>query len=268
MSFPPLTTHPGSQSDAGGDLYSEQQRIGAVVYLASNRPLRLADYFAEFRDNWPSLSLEKTGSEPHRVAFRVGRSNFSLELHHAPVPHAITEPVADSTLRWPTAATALSHHVAHFELSATPFGPGILALTCDLTRAIASLLPVTDSLAVCWLNGPALNPARTFISTAREMFSTGLYPIALWTAVRWDAANHALVTHGMSQFGAPELVLVKQPDAAPLMVDYLYQVALSLLNTRHPIAEADIVDSPHGRLKVKPGRSANGKTTLLLEPAG
>jgi len=263
-----MTTQFGSQLAARADLYSEHKKVGAVIYLSSNRPLRLANFFAEFRENWPSLSLEKRGSEPHRAFFRVDQSDFALELHHSPVPDAITEPVADSTLQWPAAAKALSHHAAHFELSATPPSHDVLTLNCDLTRAIASLVPVTDSLAVCWLNGPALNPARTFISTAREMFSTGLYPIALWTAVRWDAPNRSLVTHGMHQFGQPELALTKQPDAAPLMVEYLYQVALSLLNPRHRIGVGETVDSPHGRMKVKPGKMAeNGKRLLILEPA-
>ena len=248
------------------ELRAEPKKITAVIYLSSNRPLRLADFFGEFHDNWPSISLEKTGKEPHRAFFRAGRTDFSLELHHSPVPHAITEPVADSTLHWPAAANALSHHVAHLELSASPAGQGVLTPTCDLTRAVASLLPVTDSLAVCWLKGPALSQAKMFASTAREMFSTGLYPLPLWSAIRFDPSAHLLVTHGMNQFDVPELVLTDQPDAAPLMVDYLFQVALSLLNSRHPIAEGETLESPHGRLKVKSGKSReNGKRTLILE---
>jgi hypothetical protein len=246
---------------------SEPRKISAVIYLSSNRPLRISDFFVEFHENWPSLSLEKTGREPHRAFFRTGRTSFSLELHHEPVPSAITEPVGNSTLHWPTAAAALSHHVAYIELVASP-AQSVLTPACDLTRTAASLLPVTDSLAVCWLNGPALNQAKTFVSTAREMFSTGLYPLTLWTAVRWDTNAHALVTHGLDQFGVPELLLANQPDAAPLMVDYLFQVALSLLNSHHSISEGETVDGPHGRLTIKRGRSSQtGKGILILEPS-
>jgi len=248
--------------------YAEPKKLSAVVYLSSNRPLHLPDFFAEFHDNWPSVSLEKTGREPHGVMFRAGRSHFALQLYHQPVPQAITEPVVNSTLHWPTAGAALSPHVAYIELSGSVSAQGALSLACDLTRAIASLLAVTDSLAVCWLNGPALNPARTFISTAREMFSTGLYPLALWAAVRSDAKARSLATHGMEQFDAPELLLTQQPDAAPLMVDYLFEVALSLLGSRPKIVEGETVDSPHGRLKVRPGRSGqSGKKILILEPS-
>jgi hypothetical protein len=246
----------------------EPTKAGAVIYLASNRPLHLPDLYAEFHENWPSQSLEKTGREPHRAFLRAGRTDFSLEFHHSSVPQAITEPVANSTLHWPTAPTVIGRHVAHLKLLGSPMSQGILTLTCDLTRAIASLLAVTDSLAVCWLNGPALNQSKTFISTAREMFATGLYPLPLWAAVRWDEKSHTLATHGMGQFGAPEIILREQPDAAPLMVDFLFQTALSLLISRHPVREGEILDGPHGRIKVSPGRiDGKGTRVLVLEPA-
>ena len=246
---------------------SEPKKLEAIIYLCSNRPLHLPDFLAEFQNNWPLHMLEKTGTEPHRAFFRAGRSDFTLELHHTPVPHTNTDPVANSTLHWPAAAAALASHVAYIELTGSAPFQGVLTLACDLTRAIASLLPVTDSPAVCWLNGPALNRAKTFISTAREMFSTGLYPLSLWVAIRWDADSHFLSTHGMAQFNTPELLLAEQPDPAPLMVDYLFQLGLSLLTSPHPIAEGGTIDGPHGRLKITQGKpSQGGKNVLVLQP--
>src|SRR5271169_4185301 len=94
----------------------EAKKVGAVIYLSSNRPLHLPEFFAEFHQSWPNLSLEKTGKEPHRALFRVGKSDFALELHHTPVPQSVTEPVADSTLHWPMAGAALAHHRAHLSV--------------------------------------------------------------------------------------------------------------------------------------------------------
>jgi hypothetical protein len=251
------------------DSQSERIRAGAVIYLASNRPLRLPDFFSAFRNDWPAHSLEKTAKEPRRAFFRADRSDFSLELHHSQVPQAITEPVANSTLHWPAAEGALARHVAYLELAGSPANQSFLTLACDMTRAIASLLAITDSFAVCWLNGPALNQAKTFLASAREMFATGLYPLTLWTAVRWEADSQSLVTHGMAQFGAPELVLRQQPDAAPLMVDYVLQMALSLLISRHPIAGGETLAGPHGRIEVKTGTTgASARRMLILEPVG
>ncbi len=243
----------------------ETKKVGAVIYLSSNRPLHLPDFFAEFRRSWPHLSLEKTGKEPHRALFRVGHSDFALELHHTLVPQQVTELVVNSTPHWPMASAALAHHQAHLSVVETAENRDVLTLACDLTKAIAALLPVTDSLAVCWLNGPALNSSETFVQGARESFATGLYPIALWVGFQWDAQAGAIQTRGMAQFGAPEICLSQQKEAAPLMLRYVFHVAQSVLASHHQIAGGDVIDSPHGRLGVKQ-IGVPGKMVLILRP--
>lgn len=244
----------------------QAKKVGAVIYLSTNRPLHLPDFLAEFRQSWPNLLLQKTGKEPHRALFRVGQSDFALELHHTPVPQEVTDPVVHTTLHWPMAGATLARHQAHLSVAASAENGGVLTLACDLTKAIAALLPVTDSLAVCWLRGPALNSSESFVDSAREMFGTGLYPVALWMAVRWDAQAGALQTQGMAQFGVPEICLARQPDAAPLMVDYLFHVEQSVLTSHQQIADGETMDGPHGELKIKKS-SAQGKRILILEPA-
>jgi hypothetical protein len=245
----------------------EAKEVGAVIYLSTNRPLHLPDFLAEFHRSWPHLSLQKMGKEPHRALFRVGQSDFALELHHAPVPQQVTDPVVHSTLHWPMAGAALAHHQAHLSLTESSPNRDVLALACDFTKAIAALLPVTDSLAVCWLNGPALNSSETFVHGARESFATGLYPLALWVGVHWDAPADAFQTRGMAQFGAPEICLAQARDASPLMLHYVFQVAQSVLTSHHQIADGEIMDSPHGKLRAK-RIGAPGKRVLLLEPPG
>jgi hypothetical protein len=247
----------------------EAKKVGAVIYLATNRPLHLPEFFAEFHRSWPSLLLQKTGKEPHCALFHVGKSNFALELHHTPVPPDVSDPVIHSTLHWPVADEALAHHQAYLSVVESGENSGVLGvldLACDLTKAIAALLPVTDSLAVCWLNGPALNASKSFVAIAREAFATGLFPLALWIGVGWDAQAGALHTRGMAQFTAPEIYLAQQPEPAPRMVEYLFHVGQSLLTSHHSIADGETIDSPHGMLKIEKN-GASGKSILTLRPA-
>jgi hypothetical protein len=246
---------------------SEPQPLGAVIYLSTNRPLRLADFMAEFRKTWPLGLLEKTGKGLHAASFRSGKSDFTIEMHHEPVPQSVTDRVARHTLHWPLAEQALANHPAHLAVNSVTTSHCWLTLACDLTRAIAALVPVTDSLAVCWLNGPALNPAKTFVATVREMFETGLYPINLWVAARFDPAAGTLSTQGLTQFAAPEISLTHQPDTAPLMVDYLFQVAHYVLTSHHKIKDGEKMASPNGILKIRAESSPKGRKTLILDPA-
>jgi hypothetical protein len=98
------------------------------------------------------------------------------------------------------------------------------------------------------------------------MFDTGLYPLALWVAVRWDGQAGSLHTKGMAQFGAPEICLPKQPNADALMVDYLFHVAQSVLTLHHSIPDGRTMDSPQGKLKIQKS-GAPGRRILILEPA-
>lgn len=243
----------------------EEKKIEAAVYLASNRPLHLPQFVAEFHRTWPQVVLQKTGKEPHGALFRAGKSNFALEIHHQPVPREVTEPVVDCTLHWPMAASALARHQAHLSVTGSTEDGDVLSLARDLTKAIAALIPVTDSLAVCWLNGPSLNPAQSFAETAREMYATGLHPVKLWVGIRWDQAG-VLQTIGMAQFGAPEICFAKQPDPAPLIIDYMWHVAQSVLSSNCSIANGHTLDGPHGRLKIKKSEAA-GKRILIFEPS-
>ena len=245
----------------------ETPKIGAVIYLSTNRPLRLPDFLAEFHKNWPQGLLEKTGKEPHRAFFRSGKSSFALEMHHSLVPRAITDSVVHSTLDWPNAEQALSRHPAYMSVAGSVENRAYLTLACDLTRAVAALLPVTDALGVCWLNGPALNPAKRFAATAREMLDTGLYPLTLWVAAQFDPEADALHTKGMAQFEAPEIYLAEQPDPAPLMVDYLFQVAQYVLTSHRQIKDGEKMDSPHGTMRIKSAITGDrGRRVLILEP--
>jgi hypothetical protein len=249
------------------DAQTDSPKIGAVIYLASNRPLHLPDFLAEFHKNWPLGLLEKTGKELHRAFFRAGQSNFALELHHEPVPQAITDSVVRSTLHWPTAGAALALHPAYLSAAGSVENRDFLTLASDLTKAIAALVSVTDALAVCWLNGPALNPAKKFAATAREMFDTGLYPLPLWVAAHFDSEADALNTKGMEQFGVPEIYLAQQPDPAPLMVDYLFQVAQYVLTSHHQIKDGEKMDSPHGTMRIQSATSGDHRRrVLILEP--
>ena len=98
------------------------------------------------------------------------------------------------------------------------------------------------------------------------MCGTGLYPLALWVAVRWDAEAGALHTKGMAQFGAPEIYLSRQPNADALMVNYLFHVAQSVLTLHHSIPDGKTMDSPQGKLKIEKS-GAPGRRILILAPA-
>src|SRR5260370_2407178 len=154
------------------------KKVGAVIYLSTNRPLHLPDFLAEFHQSWPHLLPQKTGKAPPAPcsvsASPTSHSNFITR----PSRKRLLGPSVHATLHWPEADAVLAGHQAHLLVAESAENRGVLSLACDLTKAIAALLSVTDSLAACWLNGPALNSSKSFVETAREMFGPGLYSLS------------------------------------------------------------------------------------------
>jgi hypothetical protein len=92
---------------------NEARKVGAVIYLSTNRPLHLPDFLAEFHQCWPHLLPQKTGKEPPEPcsvsASPTSHSNFITR----PSRKRFLGPFVHATLRWPEADAALAGHPAH-----------------------------------------------------------------------------------------------------------------------------------------------------------
>lgn len=83
-------------------------------------------------------------------------------------------------------------------------------LASDLTKAVAALLAITDSLCVCWLNAPVLALRHDFLRIASELLRVDQPPFLLWVGMNGKPDGGLAYTRGMAQFGAPELFIGKQ----------------------------------------------------------
>jgi hypothetical protein len=64
----------------------------------------------------------------------------------------------------------------------------------------------------------------------------------------------------------PRFACPNSPNADPLMVDYLFHVAQSVLTLHHSIPDGKTMDSPQGKLKIEQS-GVPGRRTLILERA-
>jgi hypothetical protein len=90
---------------------------------------------------------------------------------------------------------------------------------------------------------------------------------ALFRVGKSDFALELHHTKGMAQFGAPEICLSKQPNADPLMVDYRFHVAQSVLTLHHSIPDSRTYGQPQGKLKMEQSGVPGGELRSLNPPA-
>jgi Domain of unknown function (DUF4261) len=244
------------------------KKLGAAIYLKTRRPLLLADFVSDFRKRWPVDPLVGEGQQGNCASFAVGHVRCAIELRYAPIPRGVTDAALPGSIRhWPQAEEELASHQAQLKI-ATVLERGMdLGPACALTKILVALLSVTDSIGVCWLNGPVLHSARTFIAIATEMFGVGVPPLILWVGVHWKPKEHIVHTTGMLQFEAPEILLAQQKRPSPELVEYLFEVANYVLTSGKELLDGETMDGPGGVLRIESVRGSDpSRRALVLVP--
>lgn len=243
------------------------RKLGAAVYLESLASLPVEKFVSDFRRRWPDTLFEPNGEEATVTRFKIGLSHIAIEAGRTCVPDSVTNSILEATLQWPTAKQDISTHKDHFAVAATTDDGDTVFLASDLTRAITTLLEITNSLCVCWLNGPVLTSRKDFVWIASKLLRVGQPPFLLWVGVNWRPDGCLVHTKGMAQFGAPDIFLGQQSKLSEEAVSYLHQLVRHVLTPGNTLIEGQTIDGPNCIFRVKSleGR-ANNKTGLLLWP--
>jgi len=201
--------------------------------------------------------------------FTIGDFQFVIELRDEPLPQGVTDALLPGTMRhWPTAEAELAPHLAHLKLATTIQSGKTLNAASALTKMVVSLLCVTDSIGVCWLNGPVLHPAGSFVAIASEMFGAGVPPLILWVGVHWNPEERFIHTKGMVQFDAPEIFIKLQSEPSTEWIEYIFEVAYYAMSSAKEIHDGETMDGPKGVLRIDSIRGGDHpeRTGLVLVP--
>jgi hypothetical protein len=242
------------------------RKLGAAIYLKSYMPLAGANFISDFRNRWPETKCENEGQGADCSRLGIGQSQIAIEVRGRRLPDSVTNAVMDNTLHWPTAKQDISTHEAHIAVAGSIDGGDTFLLASDLTKTVVSLLAVTNSLCVCWLNGPVLSLRDDFMEIATELLEIGQPPFTLWVGSQWEPKGGLVHTKGMAQFGAPEIFLAQQSRLSEENVAYLHHLIKYVLSG-NTLAEGETVDGPNCIYTIKclQGRDSE-KTGLFLVP--
>jgi hypothetical protein len=244
------------------------RKLGAAIYLKTFAPIPVKEFVSGFQRNWPETLCEAEDEEPPVTHLKIGLSHVAIELRRTIVPDSLTDSVLETTLHWPNAKRDISRHTAHIAVTASIDDGDAVVLASDLTKAVATLLAITDSLCVCWLNGRVLTLRDDFVSIANELLRIDQPPFLLWVGVNWNPDRCLLHTKGMAQFAAPELFLGKQSTVSHDVITYLHHLVRDVLSARGKLVAGQTIDGPIGVVRVEVlGGGTPNKTGLLLLPA-
>lgn len=245
------------------------RKLGAVLYLKSFAPIPIERFVSCFRREGPGTPYEVEGEEPTVTRLKIGLSHIAIDLRRTLVPDSLTKSVLETTLYWPTAKHDTSTHLAHVAVAASMDDGQTFILASDLTKAVAALLAITDSLCVCWLNGPVLALRHDFLRIASELLRLDQPPFLLWVGMNGKPDGGLVYTRGMAQFAAPELFIGKQSTVSKEVISYLHYLVRDVLSARNKLAAGQTTEGPNCIFRVElQGGGTSDKMGLLLMPIG
>jgi hypothetical protein len=189
-----------------------------------------------------------------------------IELHPNRVPQSLIDYVVSGTRHWPDARSELAVDHAHLTVAIPLHGGVGLELARSLTRLLISILSLSDSMGVCWLNAPVLNSAKDFIDIGAEMLGVDLLPLPLWVGACWRPDERVIVSSGMTQFGLPEIQMEHDGKLSVGTIEYFYELANYVILNHDHILDGETIDGPQGTLGMHFGPGiVQGKRFLILQ---
>jgi len=244
------------------------RKLGAVIYLEQGiSPLSVEDFLLDFYRRWPQTKCEKVEEADGCTYLKIGTCDVVVQLRRVSVPDSVTNSILDTTLHWPGAKEDLARHEAHIAVAASIQTGDTVFLASVLTRTVVSLLTVTNSLYICWLNGPALSLKDDFVDIASELLELGQPPFLLWVGIGWKPEGGLIYTKGMAQFGVHEIFLAKQARLSDEIVTYLHDLVREVLASERTLAVGETLEGPDCFFKIDKlqGLDSN-KSALFLVP--
>ena len=242
-------------------------KLATAIYLKSPTNISTPALLSDFGRRWPAQTIDVPGEQQGATRLSVNGFRFTIESRNAAIPEGVTEEALPAR-HWPEAQDEIRTSLAHLFVYSMARREETLNVASALTKLVASLLSVSPSVGVLWLNGPVLNSASSFVGIATQMADLQSLPLILWIAAHWNAKEHLIYTKGMSQFGAPEILIAQQKELSSSVVAYVFDLADYLIASGKVLLDGETVDGPDGgALMVKNMRAKdNGRRGVFLVP--
>ena len=165
------------------------------------------------------------------VSFLYRKGVCVLKLIESPISWSSIENACGGSSRWPEALEKMKAHRSHIIVTWFDRKSTLVEKYLSLTRIMAALASVCDSLGVYWGAGALVHQADLFITECKNI-RPDYVPLPLWVDFRVeesDAGGFLMKTTGMEALGQREILVRKPAKTA----SEAYNIAFNL--ARHSL---------------------------------
>jgi hypothetical protein len=199
---------------------------------------------AWLREQFPNApELRPAGSTENLQTLTIGEQTAAITLAPRPIPPSQLEGPAATAWYWPEATDELKGHPAHLLITLIDEGGQAVKKAEALTQLTAAATANAPAVGVFWGPGRLVHSPQAFIDQAVQM-GEGNLPLFLWIDFRVESIGdgaHRLYTTGLEALGRPELEAPHFQGQPQELLDFAYNTAHYLLDTRKTLNDGDTI---------------------------
>lgn len=201
------------------------------------------------------------------IIINAGGETFAIAHMPYPIPKDGLQAVAQLAYNWPSVLDKISTHTGHLLVTMLQSSTAQVDRFKDFTNVMCGILESTDTVGVYMGEQSLLIPAYDYVDEASYMNDED-FPLNLWIYFglqTTDAGNNGY-THGLKEFGKPELEIVNSQKSLDDIRGLLFNIAHYVLLNDINFKDGETVGLSEGEkilIEYSDGIFTEGKTYKL-----
>lgn len=246
---------------------SDNKAVSGTVLLNDKKPLDFKTLAETIRKDW-GIRLDSFQATAKTLALYTTGATVMLAYVDYPASIVEIKSAAEGAWMWPAARDEAPLHQTQVVVTVVGANNRPVQLYKLYTRAAAAVLDNTRACGVYLPNQYLLQSKDFFLQAARNLDQNEL-PIYCWVyfGMFQDSGLTCAYTYGLSEFGMPDLEIVKSKHPLQEAHAVLYDAAKDALQNNIMLQDGSVIETLEGEkftLKLTKSQYLEGKQTLKV----
>ncbi|TNE64499.1 MAG: DUF4261 domain-containing protein [Bacteroidetes bacterium] len=221
--------------------------VSGIVLLNANTPVDLPQLATAIEKDWKvRLDSSKVNGKT-LVLFTTNATIMLANLDYPASPGEIRS-AAEGAWMWPTARDEAPRHQSQVVISVIGSTSKPVYLYQLFTRAAAAVLDNSNACGVYMSTQLVLQSKSFFLQSARNLDQLVL-PVYCWVyfGMFQDGGASCAYTYGLTEFGMPDLEIVKSSHTLQEAHAVLYDAVKDALQNKKPLEDGSVIETLEGQ---------------------
>lgn len=246
---------------------TDNKAVSGIVLLNEQKAPDFKALAEVVRKDW-GVRLDSFNTTDKSVALYTTGATIMLAYVDYPAAPLEIKSAAEGAWLWPAAREEAPRHLAQVVVTVVGANNRPVQLYKLYTRAAAAVLENTRSCGV-YLAGQFLLQSKDFFLQAARNLDMNDLPIYCWIyfGMFQDAGQTCAYTYGLTEFGMPDLEIVKSRHSLQEAHAVLYDAAKDALQNNTILQDGTVIETLEGEkftLKRSKSPYLDGKETLKV----